>query len=536
MDKPRENTSVALVGPALQENLALMYLAAAVEREGFRAPLVRFNDLDDLDSCVRHIVSTNPTMVGLGIPFQYCIDDYLLLARKIRVTGYVGHITCGGHVPTFNYRDLLRDAPAVDTVVRHEGEQTLVELMLALHEDRPLAGIKGLVWRSDQELVREPHRPLVRDLDTYATPKREPEKRRLCGIPLACILTSRGCGGDCAYCCIRAFAKDAGGPRHRMRSPEAVAQEMSELHYQRGVKAFMIQDDLFILTRPEQAIQRMNALGDGLRNHGVNEIALWVKGRPDSITPEVLDAAARLGVIHLFLGIESASESRLRYFGRTHTHADSIRALHLCKEHGVRASFNLLLFDPDCTLDDVAAGLDFASGYLDQPWNFCRTEIYSGAHLENRLRQQGRLSGDYRSYGYTMTDKRAETAFRIMRVCYHERAFSLSGLLNRMISLSFGRQLHEKFFKGPNTEKLSAEVDQLLIDTYRDTCENAKRVLDYAASVDLGETEAIGDFAVDLALKMNQGDLERRKKCLDLLRRFSRTGMMYPLSKEETSL
>ena len=37
-----------------------------------------------------------------------------------------------------------------------------------------------------------------------------------------------------------------------------------------------------------------------------------------------------------------------------------------------------MLFDPDCTMDDIEATLEMANGHLHLPWNVCRTEIYSG--------------------------------------------------------------------------------------------------------------------------------------------------------------
>jgi hypothetical protein len=87
------------------------------------------------------------------------------------------------------------------------------------------------------------------------------------------------------------------------------------------------------------------------------------------------------------------------------------------------------------------------------PWNVCRTEVYSGTALRDRLEAEGRLEGDYRSYGYRMRDSRAEVLFRIVRVSLHERALAIESLLNRLISLSFARQLDERYFLVPTPKR-----------------------------------------------------------------------------------
>lgn len=503
---------ICLVGPDQQENLALGYLAAAVERAGHRAELVPFAARQDIDRAVCAVLAADPDVVGLGIAFQYCIDDYLSLVSTLRERGYRGHVTCGGHVPTFCYAELLRDAPGLDTAVRHEGEQTLVELLERLGQGRTCEDLAGLAWRRGSEVVVGPPRPAGSDLDSLPWPARRDEPYVVGGLPIAFLITARGCVGDCAYCSIGAFAADAGGPRFRMRSAEAVADEVAGLCAERAVRVVFLQDDLFLLPSERQTVERLHALSAALAKRGIDDVAFWIKGRPESITPAMLTAAQQLGAIHLFLGVESASAERLAYLGRTHSPEDNRRAIALCREHGVRPSFNLMLFDPDCTLEDVAITLDFAAQHADLPWNVCRTEIYSGTRLQARLAAEARLEGDYRSYGYRMRDARAEIMFRILRVCLHERAFAFDSLLNRLISLSFARQMHERFLPGPATEQLSLEVEHLILEAHRDTVDCLRMTLDFSAGQDAHARERARRFAVRTALEVQRRDHSWRRQ------------------------
>jgi hypothetical protein len=409
-------------------------------------------------------------------------------------------------VPTFCFAELLRDAPGLDTVVRNEGEQTLVELLDRLSQGEPLAGTPGLVWRENGDAVAGPPRRPVDDLDLLPPPKRRDAALRVGGVPIAFMLMARGCVGDCAYCSIRAFARDGGGKPFRSRRPAAVADEIAALYHGKRARIFFVQDDLFVLRKEAQTLDRIGQLTAAIRERGVEQGLFWIKGRPESITKAVLGAAREMGAIHLFLGIESADDERLSYLGRTHVHADNRRAIELCRAHRIRPSFNFMLFDPDCALEDVATTVDFAGENPDLPWNVCRTEIYSGTRLLDRLAREGRLEGDYRTYGYRMRDPRAEIMFRAMRVCFHERAFAFDSLLNKLISLSFARQVHEELFPGPVTDDLSRRVDELIVEVHRDTVDELRQLIDFAAEVDPGDRERVREHAVQKGLELGARD------------------------------
>ncbi len=515
---------LVLIGPNQQENLALQYLAAAAERAGHWVEQVAYNHRDDLVRTVEETLKLAPDLVGLGIAFQYAIDDYVALAQALRDHGYAGHLTCGGHVPTFCYEDLLRDAPALDSAVRHDGEETVVAMLARMAKGEPLRELPGLVWREGTALRVGPARPLA-ELDQLPWPRRAAGPYRVAGIPIAFLITARGCVGECSYCSIRAFTRSAGGPAYRTRSVGAVADEVAALHKNQKIPVFFVQDDLFILTRESLAVERIRSLTLALRERGVNDVAFWIKGRPESITVPVLEAARELGTLHIFLGVESACAERLAYLGRLHRPPDNRRAIQLCRDHGILPSFNLMLFDPDCTLSQIGQTLSFMDEVLDLPINLCRTEIYAGTPLLSRLQQQDRLLGDYRSYGYRMQDPRAELMFRVLRICLHEHAFAFDSLLNRLISLSFARQIQRHFLPGPATQDLAQQVQELLLETHRDTLSVLWQVHRFASEVRLDDAASVTRFATDLGLDLAERDATRHALAERLWTRANVLGM-----------
>jgi radical SAM superfamily enzyme YgiQ (UPF0313 family) len=529
-----------LVGPIQQENLALQYLAAAIERAGHRAELVGYSYRHELDRAVDEVIARAPDLVGLGMAFQNNIADYMAFMKGLRARGYRGHLTCGGHVPTFCYRELLRDEPGLDTAVRHEAEATIVAMLAELAAGRAPRGIAGLVWRDGDDIAMGPVRKPLVDLDALPIPRRSAQPFTVGGLVVDFVITARGCVGECHYCSIAAFSSEGGVP-FRLRSPEAVAAEIAVQYRERGARVIFVQDDLFILPSEKKAVDRLERIRAELTRRDVGDLVFWIKGRPETLSDAVCAAARAMGAIHLFTGVENASEARLDYLGRTHLPIHNVTAIERCLSHGIVPSFNFMLFDPDCALDDVGTTLDLAERYVDLPWNVCRTEVYSGTQLRERLAAEGRLDGDYRSYGYAMRDARAETMFRILRVSFHERSLAISSLLNRLISLSFARQLHEHFFPGEHSDRMSRAIVALIHDVRCDTLERLRATLDFAASCDPQDKRAVQRFAVRQALAIGSQDAPLREKAGQLWlalhargrRRMAQSGVTLPATSPD---
>ena len=88
---------VALVGPELEENLSLRYLAAALSGAGYSVQIVAFNRAEDVDRVAMAVLAGEPGLVGFSLSAQRRYEDFGRLARLLRSRGYYGHLTAGGH-------------------------------------------------------------------------------------------------------------------------------------------------------------------------------------------------------------------------------------------------------------------------------------------------------------------------------------------------------------------------------------------------------------------------------------------------------
>jgi len=81
---------VALVGPEIEENLSLRYIAASLAASGFRSEIVPFNSEADFGSALEAILraAEPPLVVGISLAFQWRAQDFLALAVALRQGGY----------------------------------------------------------------------------------------------------------------------------------------------------------------------------------------------------------------------------------------------------------------------------------------------------------------------------------------------------------------------------------------------------------------------------------------------------------------
>lgn len=501
---------VLLVGAELEENLALRYLASALEARGHRASFATFDRADDTRAVVRTVTEQRPDMVGMSMTFQFRAHEFGELAASLRESGYRGHITAGGHFPTFAHREVLTEMPAIDSVVRHEGEVTLPELCAALGAggDEPsLRAIAGLAFRdAEGAVVVNGARPMIEDLDALPFPKRVGEPQLHLGIPAAFLVGTRGCFGHCTFCCIHAYLKSAGGPMYRMRSPANVADEMAELRRTRGARMFVFHDDDFFTRDKVHDLARVTALRDALRARGVNDIAIVVKARPDDVDAAVFDVLEDVGLLRVYLGIEAGSTQGLRVLGRGVDVAENRRALDALRARDVYTCFNMLVFDPESSLASLRESFRFLRDYTDVPMNFCRTEIYVGTPLMTKLEREGRLIGDVFGWDYAIREPAAERALRVFATAFLDRNFRCDGLMNSTLGLGYHVHLCRTFYPRAMTGELRRLADRATRRVNLDCIERMEAIFDFCASPPSLEPAALADFTERMRVEVERAN------------------------------
>lgn len=503
---------VALIGAEHQEDLTVRYLWGALEAAGHEVTHVVFNRPEDLERAARALAATQAPLAGLSMVFTNRAAELARLAERARELGYRGHVTSGGHFAAFSAEALLRDVAAIDSVVVGEGEQAICELAEHLEA---LDSIEGLVFRAhDGAIVRNPARKKAKDLDLLPPPTRRRPFDDYLGIPIANLLGSRGCSYRCAFCSITAWHRMCGGAVLRLRSPEAVADEMADL-YAEGVRIFNFHDDNFIVPNRRVMLARLDRLEAALAERSVGRIAFATKARPDELDPEMVDRLVSLGLFRLFIGIEAGAAKTLVQLGRTQALDDNERALALLNDRCVHTCFNLLLWNPDSTLEDIALNVDWLRDHPDNPMNFSRTEVYAGTPMLARLEAEGRLLGDYWGWDYVVADPRAERALQVAYAAFEERNFGPTSAHHLSMRVDYEYHLVRHFFG--EDEDLRRRVKGFVREVNLDTVAHLSAILEACA-----EDRADEAFAARITAAVHESDERLGRAGRGLVLRLSR--------------
>jgi anaerobic magnesium-protoporphyrin IX monomethyl ester cyclase len=496
-----ERPRIALVGVEYEENLSLRYLAAAVEAAGFAAVVVPFGP-----EAVLAVLASAAIVCGISVPFQHRAGELLGFADALRAAGFTGHVVVGGHFATFEYANILRDHTAIDSVARHEGEHTLVELAELVRDEAPVGAVAGLIVRGADGIVVGPKRPLGK-LDDLPFPVRPAEPQEVLGVLGTPLIGSRGCYADCSFCCIYAYAENAAGARYRLRSVENVVGEMKEEYTRRGVRLFVFHDDNFFLPSLAKNLERYRRLRDLLRAEGMTDVGLVIKCRPDDVEPELFALLQEMGMIRAYVGIETNSDEGIVSLNRRISPADNARALGVLRDLEVYCSFNVLIFDPEATLDGIARNVDFMESVVDTPFNFCRAEVYAGTPLQKILARDGRLHGDYKAWGYEARSPGVELLFRITTTAFRARNFAPEGVSNVHMALRFDGEVLRRFHPHAWDRALHARLVDLSRRIGEDYVARLREALAFASQVNPADGPGVKAFALALSRHVGRADL-----------------------------
>jgi radical SAM superfamily enzyme YgiQ (UPF0313 family) len=442
-------TDAILIGWERQENLGLRYISAYLESEGYRVLIVPYAPGAEQD-VLQVVCGEDARLIGFSIIFQYNLRDFGKLMQALRNAGLRAHFTAGGHYPSLRPESTLRELPDLDSVVRFEGELTVYELLGHLDQPSTWPGIQGLAFRRDGDVVVNPARPLIEDLDTLPWAARGEILQSVRGIPVAPMLASRGCLFNCSFCSIRQFYGQAPGPLRRTRSPEDVVREMRQLHDERGVRLYLFQDDDFA-ARTQQQRDWLDQFLLALEDAGlVGRVGWKISCRVDDIEPGIMRRCRESGLLTVYLGVESGTANGLRTLNKHATVEQNLQAMRILKATGLDADMGFMLLEPSSTLESVKENIAFlrlVRNLGGPPLCFVKMLPLAATEMEGRLIAEGRLTGDPLRPDYGFLDPRLDLYALWIILRFSHRNSAPDGLVE-MLRIAHFDQLVAQAFDG----------------------------------------------------------------------------------------
>ena len=296
----------------------------------------------------------------------------------------------GTHVTPMTM-ETLRPFPALDFVLRGEPEMTLRELLDTLEgktpsdlrvakmlqetahvqsrarggavivdtfsvnaEENPFALILGLAWRRGEEIIINPDRPFIPNLDDLPVPLHEllPLDKQVMPMikgPFTFIVTSRGCPAGCKYCIKHVSYQNS----VRVRSAENIVAELEVLD-KLGIHNIHMYADLFTVNRDHVMSLCKLIVERGLK------IKWTCNSRVDYVDEELLQAMAKAGCWFISWGIESANEQILKRARKGYKKEQAFRALKWSRQAGIKNWGYFIVGLPGETEETIRETIDYA--------------------------------------------------------------------------------------------------------------------------------------------------------------------------------
>jgi radical SAM superfamily enzyme YgiQ (UPF0313 family) len=332
--------------------------------------------------------------VGFSATHEF-LTASLELARRLRDEGFDGHITMGGYLPTFLHESLLAEFPQLDSIVRGEGENTLIALLKRLDSPARWDEVPGISFRRDGSVRANPAADLIADLDSLPFPARDtlPDLARM--YDYSAMSTSRGCPMGCSFCSIRSFYRLSRGPVWRARSARSVADEMEILAGRHGVGQIALTDDNF-MGIPGEGRVRAFQIAREILSRGL-KVEFSILMRVNDLEEGLLRLLKLAGLRSLFVGFESGVDRCLSTFGKGITAVQNRQGIELIKRLEIKCFPGFIMFDPYTTLEEVRENLNFVD-FAEKGTDLVRIDDllgslqpFTGTPIRDRLEEEGRL-------------------------------------------------------------------------------------------------------------------------------------------------
>jgi len=261
---------------------------------------------------VQQIIDLKPKLVGISV-----LSPYFLVAKrltKLIKENSSALVIWGGVHPTISPETCIDET---DLICIGEGEGAITELVACLRDGTDYSHIENLWIKNGTDIVRNPMRPLIQDLDSLPFPsygndsfffinsnkmnKNDP----ILTNEIIVIQSSRGCPYVCSYCVnslLRPLFKNL-GRYSRRRSVNSVIKEIKEIIY-------LSENPKSMVLFADEVFGNKKSWLDEFELHYKKEIGLpfYLEFTPAMIKPRILDKLIRSGLDTINFGIQSGSD------------------------------------------------------------------------------------------------------------------------------------------------------------------------------------------------------------------------------------
>ncbi|PKL52019.1 MAG: B12-binding domain-containing radical SAM protein [Nitrospira bacterium HGW-Nitrospira-1] len=326
-----------------------------------------------------------------------------------------------------------------DAIVCGEGEFTCLEILERLESGESLEGVKGVIYRDGERIIKNPERPLIADLDSLPFPAREllgdsnkytPPPATYKRKPVAVLMTSRGCNRRCIYCFQIDKERKSG---IRYRSVENVLTEIEHC-IEQGYREIKFIDDTLAAD-----YDRAMKFAKELKARKL-DFTWFASACVNQVDKPLLQAFKDAGCWAILFGAESGVQKNLNTIRKGTTLEQIQKAVKAAQEVGLKVNTPFLFGIPGETFEEGLQTIDFAIELNPDMANFHAITPFPGTYLYDNLEKYGTMSDELTDFTYqgaafipyTMTK---EDILRLRQIAFKRFYTRHSFILKKLLEL-----------------------------------------------------------------------------------------------------
>lgn len=393
-----------------QEHIGLGYIGSVCQQEGYEVNLInaQFSSME-LSEVKERIIQQRPKVLGLSM-YEELLGDSIELLQYVKSQIPDIIITVGGHYATFNAENLTQRIPEIDYIAAGEGEISFVQLLRALESGDSVDDIKGIWYNRDGEFHCNGMAEVVCDLDKLPYPLREKIDR---ADKITNISASRGCYGNCSFCSTKAFYQNEESYRLRIRKPVSVVDEIEYMVKRDNAYHFFFTDDNFMIT---EILEKgwIQAFVQEIKKRDIH-IVFNFDCRVNDVDKELMKQLKSVGLIGVFLGVESCSPNTLKLYSKSTSNELNVKAVSILRRARIDYWIGNIMFHPLTTLEDITYDIIFFNqihyclffNYSNPIMSLAgKLKVYKGTAIYEDLIRRGYIQDDGLTSTYEFVDSK----------------------------------------------------------------------------------------------------------------------------------
>lgn len=308
----------------------------------------------------------------------------------------------GGPHITLEPMDTLKNCRAIDIGIIGEGELTVCELLKEL-KNNSLKGnidnILGIVYRDGENIIVNPRRSRIKDLDKIPFPDRDAlnvKKFPPLHIPGTNpkevkgtnMIGSRGCPYKCVFCSVA----DQWGRQTTFRSPENIIEEIELVYNKYGYNGIYFFDDTFTLSK-KRTVDFCNLMIDKNLNE---KISWFCEIRANTVDYILLKLMKEAGCTGVAMGVESSNQWLLDNVIKKGITIEQVKnVIKWCNDLNIHLKCFFSIGHPGETFNMALETLKFRDGIRCSEKAISFMKIYPGTPLYNIAKEREIIPKDF---------------------------------------------------------------------------------------------------------------------------------------------